>query len=561
MLAEPLLDIKNLSIRFNNQTALDKVNLQVYKGQIHALVGESGSGKTLTAMSIPKLVPSPPAEYTQGEILLHDGEKWINLLALENDGVREFRASKISVVFQEPMTSLNPLMRCGEQILEKLHQFNWNYNEKKKRVLDLLKQVNLPDPIRAYHAYPHELSGGQKQRIMIAMAISAKPALLICDEPTTALDVTVQKEILLLLKKIQQEEKMGILFITHDLAVVAEIADFITVLYKGKVVEQGYCKDILEQPTHPYTKALLQCRPAMHEKGQRLPIVSDFLEEKNSQEKTFIKQKPVSNENILEVNHLYVRYPLKKNWIGNTKDWFDAVKDVSFEIKKGETVGLVGESGCGKSTLGRAILRLIEPSAGEIFFNGVNITESNQAELKKIRPKFQIIFQDPYSALSPSQRIGDALMEPLTVHLPSMTLNEKKQKVIDMLIRVGMNESAFHRYPHEFSGGQRQRIVIARALILEPQLVICDESVSALDVSVQAQVLNLLNDLKATMGFSALFISHDLSVIRYISDRILVMKKGEIVEIGSADQVYYNPQHTYTKMLLKSMPKLENATS
>jgi peptide/nickel transport system ATP-binding protein len=556
---EPLLEIRKLSIRFNEQLALNQVNLQVLKGQIHALVGESGSGKTLTAMSIPKLVPSPPAEYISGEILLHEGNASTDLLKLDNDSVRSFRAHKISVVFQEPMTSLNPLMRCGEQILERFNHLPITDNEKKKRVLELLEQVNLPNPIRAFNAFPHQLSGGQKQRIMIAMAISAKPSLLICDEPTTALDVTVQKEVLFLLKKIQQEEGMGILFITHDLGVVAEIADYVTVLYKGKVVEEGPCKVILQQPVHPYTQALLQCRPAMHEKGQRLPVVADFLEEKKIVEEIIPFKTCNNDELLLEVKNISVRYSSKKNWLGKTEQWFDAVKNVSFEIKKGETVGLVGESGCGKSTLGRAILRLIEPSSGEVFFNQRNISTASLHDLKNIRPQLQIIFQDPYSALSPSQRIGDALLEPIIVHQPNLPKEHGKKKVMDMLERVGLDAAAFNRYPHEFSGGQRQRIVIARALMLEPQLVVCDESVSALDVSVQAQVLNLLNDLKATMGFSALFISHDLSVIRYISDRILVMQQGEIVERGTAEQVYNHPQHPYTKKLLDSMPRLENA--
>ncbi len=559
MPAELLLEIRKLSIQFKDLLALDNMNLKVFKGQIHALVGESGSGKTLTAMSIPKLVPSPPAEYVSGEILLYKGDKSTDLLTLDNDSVRSFRANTISVVFQEPMTSLNPLMRCGEQILERLDHFPGTHNEKKKRVLELLEQVNLPNPLRAFNAYPHQLSGGQKQRIMIAMAISAKPSLLICDEPTTALDVTVQKEVLYLLKKIQQEEGMGILFITHDLGVVAEIADYVTVLYKGKVVEHGSCKNILQHPVHPYTQALLQCRPSMHEKGERLPVVADFLEEKKIIEKIIPNKPSNSDAFLLEVKNVSVRYPLKKTWLGKTEEWFDAVKNVSFDIKKGETVGLVGESGCGKSTLGRAILRLIEPSLGEVFFNGASITTTSLASLKKLRPQFQIIFQDPYSSLSPSQRIGDALLEPIIVHQPNIQRELAKQKVIHMLQRVGLDAAAFNRYPHEFSGGQRQRIVIARALMLEPQLVVCDESVSALDVSVQAQVLNLLNDLKASMGFSALFISHDLSVIRYISDRILVMQQGEIVERGSADQLYNQPQHPYTKKLLDSMPRLENA--
>lgn len=556
---EPLLEIRKLSIRFNEQLALNQVNLQVLKGQIHALVGESGSGKTLTAMSIPKLVPSPPAEYVSGEILLHEGNTSTDLLRLDNDSVRSFRAHKISVVFQEPMTSLNPLMRCGQQILERFNHLPITDNEKKKRVLELLEQVNLPNPIRAFNAFPHQLSGGQKQRIMIAMAISAKPSLLICDEPTTALDVTVQKEVLFLLKKIQQEEGMGILFITHDLGVVAEIADYVTVLYKGKVVEEGPCKVILQQPVHPYTQASLQCRPAMHEKGQRLPVVADFLEEKKIVEEIIPFKTCNNDELLLEVKNISVRYSSKKNWLGKTEQWFDAVKNVSFEIKKGETVGLVGESGCGKSTLGRAILRLIEPSSGEVFFNQRNISTASLNDLKNIRPQLQIIFQDPYSALSPSQRIGDALLEPIIVHQPNLPKEHGKKKVMDMLERVGLDAAAFNRYPHEFSGGQRQRIVIARALMLEPKLVVCDESVSALDVSVQAQVLNLLNDLKATMGFSALFISHDLSVIRYISDRILVMQQGEIVERGTAEEVYNHPQHPYTKKLLDSMPRLENA--
>lgn len=584
----PLLQIRDLSVDFitdhGTQQALQKVSFELFKGETLAIVGESGSGKSVTSLSILQLVPSPPAEYKSGTILFSaDGKKQVNLRELDGEKLRSIRGNDIAMIFQEPMTSLNPVISCGEQIAESIRaHHNMDNETTRKRTIELLDKVKLPDPSVMYDRYPHQLSGGQKQRIMIAMAMSNDPSLLICDEPTTALDVTVQKSILELIKDLQQQEGMGVIFISHDLGLVADIADRIAVIYKGKLVEINKASEIYNNPQHPYTKALLACRPALHPKGEPLPVVSDFLKaevvEKNqnsvlnedstpngfnknidsgSQQKTetevdsYLKENSesiktpgihLSEEPILKVENLTVSY-------GN----FKAVDGVSFEIKRGETIGLVGESGCGKTTLGRSVLRLIEPSAGKIIFEGSDITYLTEKDIRSSRKRMQIIFQDPYSSLNPRIRIGNALNEVLQIH-SKLDSRQRKQKVMDLLVRVGLLESHYDRYPHEFSGGQRQRIVIARALILEPSFVICDESVSALDVSVQAQVLNLLNELKSDFGFAALFISHDLSVVRYISDRILVMKQGKIVETGESERVYNNPEHPYTRQLLEAIP-------
>jgi len=465
------------------------------------------------------------------------------------------------MIFQEPMTSLNPVIKCGVQVEEAiLAHKKISRSEATAQTISWFQKVKLPDPSSIYNRYPHQLSGGQKQRVMIAMAMCCHPSLLICDEPTTALDVSVQKTILDLIKELQVQENMGVLFISHDLNVIAEIADKAVVMYKGEIVEQNTVKELFRYPQQPYTKALLACRPAAHQKGERLPVVSDFLNTSNNIQQPKVtdekKSTPASGHQILiSAKNVTVDFPSKKNLFGNVLRFTKAVDNVSFDIFKGETVGLVGESGCGKTTLGRTLLRLIEPSAGKIIYNNAELTALSNDELKKIRKEIQIIFQDPYSSLNPRMTIGSAISETIMVHKPGDGKQQRKDKVIELLEKVSLLPEHFSRYPHEFSGGQRQRIVIARALALNPSFIVCDESVSALDISVQAQVLNLLNGLKKEFQFTILFISHDLSVIRYISDRIMVMQKGRIVETGDAEKIYSNPQNDYTRNLIEFIPK------
>lgn len=559
---QPLLSIKNLSIDFHTESsitnALKNISIEINSGEVVALVGESGSGKSITALSILQLLPSPPAKYTSGEIIFTEENNSIDLLKRSRHEMQNIRGNKIAMIFQEPMTSLNPVLTCGSQIQEALIQHKKiNKREAKKQTLEWFDKVKLPTPSNMYDRYPHQLSGGQKQRVMIAMAMCCEPSLLICDEPTTALDVTVQKTILQLLKELQQQSNMGIIFITHDLGVVAEIADRAVVMYKGEIVEQNSVKGIFFNPQHAYTKALLACRPVNHERGKRLPIVSDFMEVSTTEKKqeTPTEKKGSSTDNVLKIENLSVWFPTEKSIFGKTLTYTKAVDDVSFDLYKGETLGLVGESGCGKTTLGRTLLRLIEPTSGKIIYNGVDLTAKKRDEIRALRKEMQIIFQDPYSSLNPRITIGSAIAEPLKVHGINSTEKQRRDKVADLLEKVDLKAEHFNRYPHEFSGGQRQRIVIARALALNPSFIICDESVSALDVSVQAQVLNLLNDLKKEFGFTIIFISHDLSVVRYISDRIMVMNKGKIEETGAADSVYFNPQSDYTKRLIASIPK------
>ncbi|MBK7289011.1 MAG: ABC transporter ATP-binding protein [Chitinophagaceae bacterium] len=559
----PLLSIKNLSIDFHTglsiTNALKNINVEVNNGEVVALVGESGSGKSVTALSILQLLPSPPAKYIAGEIIFTEENNSTDLLKRSRHEMQNIRGNKIAMIFQEPMTSLNPVLTCGNQIQEALVQHKKISNrEAKRQTIEWFEKVKLPSPESMFDRYPHQLSGGQKQRVMIAMAMCCEPSLLICDEPTTALDVTVQKTILQLLKELQLQSNMGIIFITHDLGVVAEIADRAVVMYKGEIVEQNSVKEIFFNPQHAYTKALLACRPVNHERGKRLPVVSDFMEVNTTEKK---KESPVekkaaaSIDNVLKVENLSVWFPTKKTIFGKPLSYTKAVDDVSFDLYKGETLGLVGESGCGKTTLGRTLLRLIEPTSGKIIYNGIDLTAKKRDELRTLRKEMQIIFQDPYSSLNPRLTIGSAIAEPLKVHGINSSEKQRRDKVADLLEKVDLKAEHFNRYPHEFSGGQRQRIVIARALALNPSFIICDESVSALDVSVQAQVLNLLNDLKKEFGFTIIFISHDLSVVRYISDRIMVMNKGKIEETGAADSVYFNPQSEYTKRLIASIPK------
>ncbi len=526
-----------------------------------AIVGESGSGKSVTAMSLLQLLPAKNCT-TRGKIFFYQKEKQpIDLVTAAAKDMQAIRGKKISMIFQEPMTSLNPVFTCGRQVMEaiQLHE-KISAAAAREKTIALFEKVRLPDPEAILKRYPHELSGGQKQRVMIAMAISCNPSLLIADEPTTALDVTVQKTILELVKELQQQNNMGVVLITHDLGVVADIADKIVVMYRGEIVEQGDAKTVLQRPQHPYTKALLACRPAGKTKGTRLPVVSDFImndEQTPAEPKTASHQPPTINPSAtpaLTVQNLSVHFPLKKKLFGKKRDVFKAVDDASFEVAQGETLGLVGESGCGKTTLGRTILQLVPATSGKILLGDTDITTYKAADLRRMRRDLQIVFQDPYGSLNPRITIGNAILEPLQVHGVLQNNQQRKDKVMELLEKVNLKTEHFNRYPHQFSGGQRQRICIARALALNPSFLIFDESVSALDVSVQAQVLNLLNDLKQEFNFTSIFISHDLSVVHYISDRIMVMHKGRIVETGTAADIWNNPQQTYTQQLIEAVP-------
>ncbi|HAO46797.1 MAG TPA: ABC transporter ATP-binding protein [Ferruginibacter sp.] len=571
-----LLSISNLGVSFGKgkekTVAVSNLSLDLRKGELLAIVGESGSGKSVTALSLLRLLPKQ-STITGHAFLYRWEEQPLDLVQIPQSEINDVRGAEIAMIFQEPMTSLNPVFSCGYQVMEsiRLHQ-GVNKKIARQKAIELFEQVKLPDPKNILKRYPHELSGGQKQRVMIAMAMSSNPALLIADEPTTALDVTVQKNILELIRQLQKKNNMGVIFITHDLGIVADIADKIVVMHKGEAVEQGIARDVLSDPKHPYTKALLACRPASNPKGKRLPVVSDFLgtdetpvighsslaiEKSNDDELHIATRNPQTSDTrppILQVSNLTVRFPVKRNLFGKAVQFFNAVDDVSFEVMPGDILGLVGESGCGKTTLGRAIMQLVRPTSGSIILNGEDISRIKSPSLRSLRKDFQIVFQDPYGSLNPRISIGEAILEPLKVHGMLNSNNERREKVIELLGKVNLKPDHFNRYPHQFSGGQRQRICIARALALEPKFLVFDESVSALDVSVQAQVLNLLSDLKTEFGFTSIFISHDLSVVHYICNRILVMQQGKIVEEGSADQVYYNPINEYTKKLVAAIP-------
>ncbi|RYU78591.1 ABC transporter ATP-binding protein [Hymenobacter persicinus] len=616
---DPILSVSNLTIDFQshrgNVRAVNDVSFDLHRGETLAIVGESGSGKSVTSLALMGLIPMPPGQLVSGTARFQsEALGAVDLLQLTDKQLQKVRGNDIGMIFQEPMTSLNPVYTCGSQVVEALRlHTNLSQKEAEARTLELFTMAQLPRPEKILKAYPHEISGGQKQRVMIAMAMACNPAILIADEPTTALDVTVQARMLRLIDELRRQHDTAVLFITHDLGVVAEIADRILVMYRGRVVEQGPVLDIFTNPQHPYTKGLLACRPKLSVGKKWLPVVADFMAEDAAGNliekivhpapessalavtassdnislqttKTFpVEQNeavlagetnvaaasparsgavaPQGNSaaTLLEVSDLNVHFPIRKGFFNCHPEFVRAVDGVSFDIFPGETVGLVGESGCGKTTLGRALLRLVEPTAGRILFEGTDLAALPAGELRKRRKDFQMVFQDPYAALNPMLTVGEAILEPMRVHRVGGTKTQQKARVLELLQTVGLKEEHYLRYPHEFSGGQRQRICIARALALQPKCIICDESVSALDVSVQAQVLNLLNQLKRDLGITYLFITHDLSVARFMSDRLLVMRQGQIVESGPAAEVYANPRHEYTRQLLAAIPKDEPA--
>lgn len=558
---DKLINIEHLKISLlkdhNEYSIIKDSSFFINFNEIVAIVGESGSGKSITSLAIMGLLQKDVLKITDGYIHFNNQ----NLVALSDKDFQKIRGNAIAMIFQEPMSSLNPSMKCGKQVAEilKTHT-NLSKTEIKDEVISLFEKVKLPEPKQTYHKYPHEISGGQKQRVMIAMAIACKPKLLIADEPTTALDVTVQKEILELLKELQQDTGMSILFISHDLALVSELADKVLVMYKGEIVEQGNVKHIFNTPKHNYTKALFNSRPSMETRLKVLPTVSNFINNTvdstivSSSERKHRHDKIYSKTPLLEVIDLEKIYLSRQGFLrANTQ--FKAVDKVSFNVYEGETLGLVGESGCGKSTLGNAILQLDKATSGIIKYKGIGITSLSPLQLRKLRKDIQIIFQDPFASLNPRLTVGKAILEPMKVHNIGNDDSERKTKVLDILKHVGLSNTDYNKYPHQFSGGQRQRIGIARTIALEPKLIICDESVSALDISVQAQVLNLLNNLKDNFGFTYIFISHDLAVVKYMADQLLVMNKGKIEELGEADLIYHNPQKDYTKKLIDAIPK------
>lgn len=577
----PLLQVNNLSVSFRTDAgtvqAVRDISFSMNKGEVLGIVGESGSGKSVTALSIMRLLDRA-GQIDQGAIQYYgrtvDG---VDLLQLPEAQMRNHRGNAIGMVFQEPMSSLNPVFPCGEQVAEAiLEHKKVSRRAAKEEVLELFRQVQLPTPERIYRAFPHQLSGGQKQRVMIAMALSCQPGLLIADEPTTALDVTVQKAILELLKDIKETTNASILFITHDLGVIAEIADRVMVMYQGEIVETGRVEDIFSRPKHPYTKSLLACRPPLSHRLRRLPVVNDFMT-LNEQGEIVERDKSVVNmlsrvhipqttidkrlrdlqvqSPIMEVSHLSTWFPTKTNFWGQTTRYIKAVDDVSFRVYPGETLGLVGESGSGKTTLGRSILKLAPVRSGKVTYKGQSLLDLDEQEMPQLRREMQIIFQDPYASLNPRMTIGNAIMEPMRVHGLYNSDRQRRERVLHLLDTVNLEPLFFNRYPHEFSGGQRQRVAIARALALNPKFIICDESVSALDVSVQAQVLNLLMELRETYKFTYIFISHDLSVVKFMSDRMIVMNEGKIVESGPSEDIYHHPKSTYTQQLIEAIPR------
>lgn len=567
----PLLSVRDLVVEFQTgdgiMRAVNNISFDIPHGKTIGIVGESGSGKSVTSLAVMGLLQKPAAIIPQGQIFFNG----VDLLKCNENEMRKLRGNQISMIFQEPMTSLNPVFKVGEQIAEaiRIHKKVSN-KEAWEKAVHLMNLVGIPNPAASAHKYPHEMSGGQKQRVMIAMAISCDPKLLIADEPTTALDVTIQKQVLELLHKLQQDLNMSMMFITHDLGVIGDIADDVVVMYRSNVVEKNNAQAIFTQANHPYTKGLLACRPKLGANPRRLLTVSDFMTEEGVEKKVPVERIQVfdkeseaekSDHVLLEVQNLVTQFPIKGGLFGRTVDHFKAVNDVSFKIKKGQTLGLVGESGCGKTTLGRSILRLVEPSAGKIIYNGKDITHVQHEELRLLRKKMQIIFQDPYSSLNPRMTIADIVTEPLVIHNEGGSKAQRYEMARALIEKVGLKSNQMNRYPHEFSGGQRQRICIARALMLRPEFVICDESVSALDVSIQAQVLNLLLDLQSEFGLTYVFISHDLSVVNFIADEVGVMYAGKIIEMDKASRIYKNAKEEYTRSLLSAIPKGETKQS
>jgi peptide/nickel transport system ATP-binding protein len=575
------LEINKLKTYFHTRSgtvrAVDDVSFSIEKGEIVGVVGESGSGKSVTCHSILGLLPQPPAKIEGGSIKFDKQE----LLKLPKHALRSLRGKKISMVFQDPMSCLNPFMTILDQVAEPLiiHE-SLSQQEAERQALEMMEKVGIRDAVKRAGSFPHEFSGGMRQRVMIAMALVTKPDLLLADEPTTALDVTVQAKILQILKSLRGELGVSVLFITHDLGVVAEIADRIVVMYRGKVVEQGKVTDIFKNPKHPYVKGLLACRPTLDCKYHTLPTVDDFLETKENDDGTIeIYENPEAekrlrklesattsendsfsetNKNLVEVSGLKVYFRSSKGFLGGVKEEVQAVNDIDLTIQKGETVGLVGESGCGKTTAGRAILHLIRPTEGTVLYDGKSLGALTKEALLEYRKKMQIIFQDPYASLNPRLTIEQALTEPMIVHQIGKDCSNRRDMVVHLLEEVGLTSKHLLRYPHEFSGGQRQRICVARALAVEPEFIVCDECVSAMDVSVQAQVLNLLRELQKKRQLTYLFISHDLSVVKFISDKVVVMHAGKIVESGTAQEVYANPREDYTKDLIASIPSPYN---
>ena len=553
-----MLQVHNLTVKFLSgkveNEVVKKISFDLKENKILGIVGESGSGKSVTSLAVLGLLPKNTIQ--EGTIFFDEK----NLLKISDKEFQQVRGNKIAMIFQEPMSSLNPTLTCGSQVAEVLKQHTGlNKKEMYQEVISLFQKVKLPLPDRIFNSYPHQISGGQKQRVMIAIAIACKPDLLIADEPTTALDVTVQKEIILLLKELQKENKMSILLISHDLSLVSEIADDVIILFKGEIVEKGNTTDIFHSPQHDYTKGLINSKPNLNQRLKKLPTVEDFIKNKIFTDVYTKRERDAYHSKIYRLKPLLEIVDLKKYFntsVGFTrKPLIKAVDTISFKLYKGETLGLVGESGCGKTTLGRSIMQLEKVTSGKIFYKGKDITHLSKTALRNLRKEIQIIFQDPFSSLNPRISIGNAILEPMNVHGVLSNYKERKVYVIELLKKVGLEEDHFNKYPHEFSGGQRQRIGIARAIALKPKIIICDESVSALDVSVQAQVLNLLNELKSTFNFSYIFISHDLSVVKYMSDQLVVMNKGKIEEIDDADTIYKTPKSEYTKNLIDAIPK------